>query len=96
MSKYQEELNKIIQEYNKLFNIVYTLDKHAECEYLAVIQKDLLQELIDERQQRINALKEIDELLKRLTLEQKKPLGATVYSIQAIIIETLEKGEDYE
>ena len=93
MSKYQEELNKIIQEYNKLFNIVYALDKHAECEYLAVIQKDLLQELIDERQQMITALKDIDELLERLTLEQKKSLGATVYSVQALIIETLERSE---
>ena len=50
-----------------------------------------MEELIDERQQLINALKDIDELLKRLTLEQKKSLGATVYTIQALIIETLER-----
>ena len=54
-------------------------------------EKNLMQELIDERQQLINALKEINEMLDRLTVEQKKSLGATVYSIQAIIIETLER-----
>ena len=57
---------------------------------------ELLEELIDERPRLINALKDINEILERLTLEQKKSLGATVYSVQAIIIETLEKGEDYE
>ena len=54
-------------------------------------EKNLMQELIDERQQLINALKEINEMLDRLTVEQKKSLGATVYSIQASIIETLER-----
>ena len=51
----------------------------------------IVEELIDERPSLIKALKDIDELLERLTLEQKKSLGATVYSIQASIIETLER-----
>jgi hypothetical protein len=51
-------------------------------------------EKVDERPRLIKALKDIYEILERLTLEQKKSLGATVFTIQALIIETLEKSEE--
>lgn len=54
----------------------------------------VFKELIDERPHLIKALKDIDYHLNRLTLEQKKSLGATVYTIQALIIETLERSEE--
>ena len=78
MNKYQEALSNYFTDKLQFDNEMYK-------------SMELLEELIDERQQLINALKEINELLERLTLEQKKPLGATVYTIQGIIIETLER-----
>ena len=83
MSKYQEALSNYFTAKLQFDNEMYK-------------SMELLEELIDERPRLIKALKDINELLERLTLEQKKSLGATVYTIQAIIIETLEKGEDYE
>ena len=80
MSKYQEALSNYFTAKLQFDNEMYK-------------SMELLEELIDERPRLIKALKDINELLECLTLEQKKSLGATVYTIQAIIIETLEKGE---
>ena len=85
MSKYQESLDNLHD---------YVTEKLRE-EDLSVnhfiIEFNSLQQLIDERPRLIKALKDINELLERLTLEQKKSLGATVYTVQALIIETLER-----
>ena len=82
MSKYHEAFKNISEalEYSNYGD-----------EYLIAIDLHTLRELIDERPILINTIKEISEMLENLTLEQKKSLGATVFTIQGLIIETLER-----